>query len=50
MNVMVSKTSASGGSSILQDGTVKVSNQILKVGVLLLNSVLSKMQLKYTCK
>ena len=26
MNVMVSKTSASGGSSILQEGTVKVSN------------------------
>ena len=26
MNVMVSKTSTSGGSSILQEGTVKVSN------------------------
>ena len=26
MNVMVSKTSASGGSSILQEGAVKVSN------------------------
>ena len=26
MNVMVSKTSARGGSSLLQEGTVKVSN------------------------